>query len=513
MAAATGLFHSEMARTVVSTDTPLLLNSRLRQKELPFLGTSSLDLGTGGSVREAHELQGRLSALVNAYRVRGHLFANLDPLGIAPRPQEELSLDKYGLGHVDPNTEFSSGDMAAPDTLPLGEIVRRLRETYCRSIGVEFTFLNDPEQRRFLQEEMESTCNHVNLSREEKLRIFTKLTDAEYFEQFLHRNYLGAKRFSLEGAESFIPLLDQCIERSSAEGVEEVVIGMAHRGRLNVFANILEMGFRQIFTAFEDHLPEKKLGRGDVKYHLGHSSDRRSENGQNVHLTLCFNPSHLEFVNPVVEGRVRAKQDRRGDKERSRVMPILVHGDAAFAGQGVVSETLNLERLEGYATGGTLHIVINNQIGFTTAPEDGRSTRYCTDITRMLRCPVFHVNGEDPEAVAQVAKLASKFRARFKRDVVIDLYCYRKHGHNEADEPRFTQPVPYRAVDKKRTVGQVYLDRLTEAGNLSAEEAQCIEEDRHAKLEAALKEARDNEALLEPASMHGLWSGLQGWMR
>ena len=406
-------------------------------EELPFLGTSSLDLGTGGSVREAHELQGRLSALVNAYRVRGHLFANLDPLGIAPRPQEELSLDQYGLGHVDPNTEFSSGDMAAPDTLPLGEIVRRLRETYCRSIGVEFTFLNDPEQRRFLQEEMESTCNHVNLSREEKLRIFTKLTDAEYFEQFLHRNYLGAKRFSLEGAESFIPLLDQCIERSSSEGVEEVVIGMAHRGRLNVFANILEMGFRQIFTAFEDHLPEKKLGRGDVKYHLGHSSDRRSENGQNVHLTLCFNPSHLEFVNPVVEGRVRAKQDRRGDKERSRVMPILVHGDAAFAGQGVVSETLNLERLEGYATGGTLHIVINNQIGFTTAPEDGRSTRYCTDITRMLRCPVFHVNGEDPEAVAQVAKLASKFRARFKRDVVIDLYCYRKHGHNEADEPRF----------------------------------------------------------------------------
>ncbi|MCA9603522.1 MAG: 2-oxoglutarate dehydrogenase E1 component, partial [Myxococcales bacterium] len=340
--------------------------------------------------------------------------------------------------------------------------------------------------------------------------ILTKLTDAEIFEQFLHTKFIGAKRFSVEGAESVIPMLDLLIERSAELGVEEVVLGMAHRGRLNVMVNIMEMNVREIFAGFDDDNPELHLGGGDVKYHLGYSVDRMTPAGKSVHLTLTFNPSHLEFVNPVVEGRVRAKQDRRQDPDRGRVVPLLIHGDAAFAGQGIVTETLNLSYLEGYSTGGTIHIVVNNQVGFTTNPSESRSTRYCTDVTRMLRCPVFHVNGEDPEAVAQAVTLAAEFRQKFHRDVVIDLYCYRKYGHNEADEPRFTQPLMYDAIDRKKTVREEYVNRLVQTGKITQEQADEIIARRRASLEAALQEIRKNGHSDAPNSMQGLWSNYRG---
>ncbi len=458
----------------------------------------------------ATELQARLSALVNAYRVRGHLFADLDPLGLRPKPPSEFFLERYGLDQVDPETVFSTGDLADKPTATLREIIQRLNETYTRTIGVEYTFLEDREARDWLQHAMESTCNRVDLTTAEQVHLLTKLSDAEIFEQFLHTKFIGAKRFSLEGGESLIPMLELMMDRAADLGVEEIVIGMAHRGRLNVMVNFLEMDVRQIFAGFVDNKPEAHLGRGDVKYHLGYSIDRITSQGRKVHMTLAFNPSHLEWVNPVVEGRVRAKQDRRGDVERTQVLPLLIHGDAAFVGQGVVAETLNLASLQAYNTGGTIHVVVNNQIGFTTNPSDSRSTQYCTDITRMLRCPVFHVNGEDPEGVAQTVRLAAEYRQRFHGDVVIDLYCYRKYGHNEGDEPRFTQPRMYSAIDKKRTIREVYVDKLVETGKITIETAKEIEEKRKRFLDKALEEAKTGSFDLVPSAMGGLWTSYTG---
>jgi 2-oxoglutarate dehydrogenase E1 component len=455
------------------------------------------------------ELQGRVSALVNAYRVRGHIYADLDPLNRHPPVPSELSLATFGLDQVDPSTVFFTGDMAGPTTLPLKDIVARLRETYCRTIGVEFTFMETPEERHWLQHRMESTLNRTELTHDDQRMLLTKLIDAELFEQFLHTKYVGAKRFSLEGAESVIPLIELLIQGAAQHAVEELVIGMAHRGRLNVLANVMEKSMRELFFAFNDSRPELLMGRGDVKYHMGFSSDRNVD-GTKVHLTLCFNPSHLEWVNPVVEGRTRAKGDRKGDVERRKVLPLLIHGDAAFAGQGVVAETLNLSRLQGYTTGGTVHVVINNQIGFTTAPEDTRSTPYCTDITRMLRCPVFHVNGEDPEAVAQVVRLAVDYRQQFGQDVVIDMYCYRRYGHNEADEPRYTQPVMYSAIDKQPTVRETYVRRLKERGFITDAQAEEIAKRRQAQMEEELVEAKRGSYMPPDYSMGGLWRGYQG---
>ncbi len=463
-------------------------------------------------VLAANELQARLSALINAYRVRGHVFANLDPLGLHDvGPHDELVLKRYGLAHVDPDTIFATGNLAGPATAPLRSVLERIKDTYSRTIGVEYTFLENAEARDWLRDRMELTRNHIDLSREQQIRILTKLTDAEIFEQFLHTKYTGAKRFSLEGGESVIPMLDILVERASELGVEEIVIGMAHRGRLNVMVNIMEMNVRQIFAGFEDDDPEAYVGRGDVKYHLGYSLDRKTASGKDIHMTLAFNPSHLEFVNPVVEGRVRAKQDRKGDRDRITVLPLLSHGDAAFVGQGVVAETLNLSRLPAFETGGTIHVVINNQIGFTTNPEDSRSTAYCTDITRMLRCPVFHVNGEDPEAVAQAVTLATEYRQRFHGDVVLDLFCYRKYGHNEGDEPRFTQPVMYSAVEKKKTVREVYVEHLVKTEKVTLEQAEEIKVREQQRLERALEDARSNGNYnLIPASMKGLWADYKG---
>ncbi|MBW2402351.1 MAG: 2-oxoglutarate dehydrogenase E1 component [Deltaproteobacteria bacterium] len=478
----------------------------------PLLPKERTSFPPSSEVLAANELQARLSALINAYRVRGHLYADLDPLGLQEGPpKDEFVLKRYGLAHVEPDTIFSTGNLAGPATEPLWSVLERLKDTYARTIGVEFTSLENRESRDWLRERMELTGNHIDLSREQQIRILTKLTDAEIFEQFLHTKYTGAKRFSLEGAESVIPMLDILTERASELGVEEIVIGMAHRGRLNVMVNIMEMNVRQIFAGFEDDDPEAYVGRGDVKYHLGYSLDRKTASGKDIHMTLAFNPSHLEWVNPVVEGRVRAKQDRKGDVDRVSVLPLLIHGDASFVGQGVVAETLNLSRLKAYETGGTVHVVINNQIGFTTNPEDSRSTAYCTDIARMLRCPVFHVNGEDPEAVAQAVTLAAEYRQRFHEDVVLDLYCYRKYGHNEGDEPRFTQPEMYAAIDRKKTVREVYIEHLVKTGKLTVEQAEEIKVQRLQDLENALEDTRKNGNYnLIPASMLGLWTEYRG---
>jgi 2-oxoglutarate dehydrogenase E1 component len=453
----------------------------------------------------ATELQSGVSALVNAYRVRGHLFANLDPLGLSPKPAMDLDLASFGLGDVDPGTIFR----AMGKHMPLGEIVAHLSETYCRSIGAEITQVEEKEERDWLQTQMESNRNHVALSRDQQLQILGKLTEAEVWETFVHTAYKGKKRFSLEGAEATVPLLELLIDGASQHGVEEVCIGMAHRGRLNVLLNVMELSPLDMLAAFEDHNAEKYLGRGDVKYHLGYSSDRVFS-GKKVHLTLSFNPSHLEFVNPVVTGRVRAKQDRRGDVERKRVLPLLIHGDAAVIGQGVVAETLNLAYLPAYTTGGTVHVVINNQVGYTTNPEEARSSRYCTDLMRMLRCPVLHVNGEDPEAVAQVAKVASEYRQRYSRDVCIDLYCYRKYGHNEGDEPRFTQPLMYKAIDAKEPPRKVYVNRLVARGQITEADADALVVDRKKRLTDALDEVRRTKRTFEVTAMTGLWTPFRG---
>ena len=358
--------------------------------------------------------------------------------------------------------------------MTLRRIIERLRNTYCRSIGVQFYHMDDLKVRRWLQERMEGTENRCVLSRKEQLRILNGLTSAAVFEEFIQRRFLGAKSFSLEGAETLIPLLDLAIEKAGEHKIDEIVLAMAHRGRLNVLANVMGKSPQQIFREFADIDPELHIGRGDVKYHLGHSTDIKTSSGHPIHLSLCFNPSHLEFVNPVAIGRVRAKQDRVEDKARRRGMALLIHGDAAFAGEGVIQETLNLSQLDAYEIGGTLHVVVNNQIGFTTGPSEGRSTTYATDVAKMLQIPIFHVNGEDPEAVAQVIRLAMDFRREFQRDVVIDMYCYRRRGHNEADEPAFTQPLLYQAIDERKSVHEGYLDHLLKLGGIDREAADHI---------------------------------------
>jgi 2-oxoglutarate dehydrogenase E1 component len=465
-------------------------------------------LGRDERLLAAAALSGRVYQLVNAYRVRGHLFAKTDPLGTPPEAAPELELSNFGLTEADYDAEFPTvGIGGLPGRATLRKIIAHLSETYCGSIGVEFTHIEEPEAREWLQNAMESTRNRAPLDNAEVVRILKHLTDAETFEQFVHKNFVGAKRFSCEGAESMIAMLDLLIEYAAQQGIEEIVIGMAHRGRLNVLANIMNKNVREIFAAFRDSNPERNLGRGDVKYHLGESTDRPTTTGRTVHLSLAFNPSHLEWVNPVVEGRVRAKQDRR---KRLGVMPLLIHGDAAFMGQGVVAETLNLAGLEGYSTGGTVHLVVNNQIGFTTYPQDSRSTRYCTDITRMMKVPVFHVNGEDPEAVIQTARLATEFRQKFGKDVVIDMLCYRRYGHNEGDEPRFTQPLMYKLIDQKPTVREVYVKKLVESGQITQEQGDRLKAHSQARLAQALEEEKMGDYLKPPRAMGGIWSSYVG---
>jgi len=445
----------------------------------------------GDAPPPAQEAVKAVTRLVDAYRESGHVLADLDPLKLTPRrqPDEWLDLASFGLSPADMDQVFFT-KLADNDHGSLRELLAILRETYCRTIGVEFMHIRNMEVRRWLLDRMEPIRNHPRFDLKKKRRIIYKLNAAELFETFLHKNYVGQKRFSLEGGEMLIPLLDAVIERAAGYGVLEIVMGMPHRGRLNVLANILHKPYGLIFSEFEGNMPETVAGDGDVKYHLGFSADHVTQDKRSVHLTLTPNPSHLEAVDPVVEGRMRAKQRRNKDTSRKLGVPILIHGDAAFAGQGLVAETLNLSQLHGYRTGGTIHIVVNNQIGFTTSPADARSTRYCTDVAKMIEVPIFHVNGEDPEAVVFVGELAMDFRQTFGQDVVIDMVCYRRHGHNEGDEPGFTQPIMYEKIRNRISIRELYTEQLVMAGELSSQEAETIAETFAEKMQEVFEEVK-----------------------
>ncbi|MBU3709327.1 MAG: 2-oxoglutarate dehydrogenase E1 component, partial [Burkholderiaceae bacterium] len=406
-----------------------------------------------------------VTQLIAAYRFLGTQWANLDPLQRQERPNiPELEPPFYGFSDADLDTVFNiSNTYFGPETASLRDLLQALRDTYCRSIGAEFQYMTDPAQKRWMQEKLESTRAAGAFSAEQKQHILDRITAAEGLERYLHTKYVGQKRFSLEGGESFIASLDTLIQRAGSQGVQEIVIGMAHRGRLNVLVNILGKMPHDLFAEFEGKHADD-LPAGDVKYHQGFSSDVSTPGGP-VHLSLAFNPSHLEIVNPVVEGSAKARMDRRGDKEGKEVLPVQVHGDAAFAGQGVVMETLNLAQTRGYGTGGTVHIVINNQIGFTTSdPRDSRSTLYCSDVVKMIEAPVLHVNGDDPEAVVFATQIALDFRMQFHKDVVVDIVCFRKLGHNEQDTPALTQPLMYKKIAQHPGTRKLYADKLAAQG-------------------------------------------------
>ena len=458
-----------------------------------------------GSKLDVAVLQERIDRLIRNYRVRGHTFAAIDPLQ-QPRPAlPELDPSYYGLSESDLDLPVSTHEVQGPDVRTVRATIESLRETYCRSIGVQFMHIDELAVREWLQSRMEGSRNRLKLTRSEQLRILTRLTDAVVFEEFIQKKFIGAKSFSLEGAESLIPLLDLAIEKAGEDGINEIVLGMAHRGRLNVLANIMGKSASRIFREFED--VDSEIPRGDVKYHLGYSADWKAACGRKVHLSLCFNPSHLEFVNGVTLGRMRAKQDRFGDVDGQQGLALLIHGDAAFAGEGTVQETLNMSELAGYSTGGTIHVVVNNQIGFTTPAAAGRSSTYATDVAKMLQIPIFHVNGEAPEAVAQVVRLALDFRKTFHRDVVIDMYCYRRRGHNEGDEPAFTQPLMYRAIEQIKPVREGYLNQLLELGDITREEADRISDECRNHLAQELALARSDEYVHHAEVPAGLWAG------
>lgn len=452
----------------------------------------------------------RLLFLIRAYRTRGHLLSELDPLGLMEkRYHPDLDPKTYGFDDADMDRQIYLDGVLGFESASVNEVLNILKDTYCRSIGVEYMHIQEPEQRAWVQERIESIKNHTNYTKAEKKHILQRLTAAEGFELFLQTKYTGTKRFGLEGGESLVPMVEQVMERAGALGVKEIVLGMAHRGRLNMLTNVIGKSFTAMFSEFQGMpaKPDEVQGSGDVKYHLGTSSDR-DFNGNTVHLSLTANPSHLEAVNPVVLGKVRAKQAQHKDADRSQVMGILLHGDAALAGQGLVPETLMLSELPGYRTGGTMHIVINNQIGFTTAPHFSRSSHYCTDVAAMIQAPVFHVNGDDVEAVTHVAKIAAEFRQRFKKDVFIDMVCYRRQGHNEIDEPAFTQPHMYSVIKKKDTTRTLYGKALVAEGSLTQEEVDEVYKDFNANLEEEYKAAtsyKPNRADM----LEGQWSGFK----
>ncbi|WP_166366780.1 2-oxoglutarate dehydrogenase E1 component [Pseudomonas akapageensis] len=443
---------------------------------------------SAGSVSSEHEKkQVEVLRLIQAYRMRGHQAAQLDPLGLWQRPAPvDLSINHYGLTNADLDTTFRTGDLfIGKEEASLREIFDALQQTYCRTIGAEYTHITDSEQRSWFQQRLESVRGRPAYSADIQSHLLERVTAAEGLEKYLGTKYPGTKRFGLEGGESLIPLLDELIQRSGSYGTKEVVIGMAHRGRLNVLVNTFGKNPRDLFDEFEGK-KQVELGSGDVKYHQGFSSNVMTAGGE-VHLAMAFNPSHLEIVSPVVEGSVRARQDRRNDPVGDKVLPISIHGDAAFAGQGVVMETFQMSQTRGFKTGGTVHIVINNQVGFTISnPLDSRSTEYATDVAKMIQAPILHVNGDDPEAVLFVTQLAIDYRMQYKRDVVIDLVCYRRRGHNEADEPSGTQPLMYQQIAKQRTTRELYADRLIQAGRLDAERVKAKIDDYRNALDNGL---------------------------
>ncbi len=476
-------------------------------------GAAAAPAASAEQLRAAALASIRAFMLIRTYRSRGHLIANLDPLGIAERTyHKDLDYRSYGFTEADLDRPiFINSILGFGETATLQQIIDRLVHTYCGSIGVEYMYIMEPAQRLWIQERIERIENHTDFTVNGKRAILERLTAAETFERFLDKKYTGTKRFGLEGGEATIPALEQIIKRGGQLGTKEIVIGMPHRGRLNVLANMMGKPFRAIFSEFSGNPanPEDVQGSGDVKYHLGTSSDRDFD-GNIVHLSLTANPSHLEAVNPVVVGKVRAKQMQRGDLERARkeVMGLLLHGDAAFAGQGLVPETLALSELKGYRTGGTIHFIVNNQIGFTTNPTYSRPGPYCTDVAKAVQAPIFHVNGDDPEAVVHVARVATEFRHEFQKDVVIDLWCYRRHGHNESDEPAFTQPLMYRAIAKQPTTRTVYAQKLAAENVVTKEDGDGLIASFEKQLEQdfeVAKNFRPNKA----DWLEGAWTGLE----
>jgi len=452
----------------------------------------------------------RAVMLIRAYRIRGHLIADLDPLSLENKPlHPELDPATYGFTDEDWDRPIFINYVLGLETATLREIVETLRRTYCGTIGVEFMHIQDPAQKAWIQERIEAIGNRTDFTKRGKKAIYERLVDAEEFEKYLHKKYTGTKRFGMDGGEAMIPAIEQILKRGSQLGLGEIVVGMAHRGRLNMLHNVFGKPFRAIISEFLGNPanPEDAGGSGDVKYHMGASSDREFD-GKTVHLSMAPNPSHLEIVDPVVVGRVRAKQQQRDDVDRREVVGILLHGDAAFAGQGVVGETFAFSALRGYRTGGTIHIIVNNQIGFTTSPHYSRSSPYPTDVAKMVMAPIFHVNGDDPEAVVHAARIAIEFRQAFGTDVVLDMFCYRRFGHNEGDEPMFTQPLMYKTIGKHPTTRTIYADKLVAEGIMSRAETQAVVDERIAYLDAEFEAGtsyRPNKA----DWLEGSWSGMR----
>ncbi len=464
------------------------------------------------AVAGARTAPSKVDSLIYNYRDLGHLAAELDPLGSQRPFPEQLTLESFGLSDGDLQQPFDPGSLPLPNPAPLADILNLLEETYCRHLGVEYMHIQDRDRRRWLQKRMETVRNRAPFTAEQKRQILERVMAADAFEHFLEKRYVGMKRFGLEGGESLMVILDQLVELGPANGVREYAFGMAHRGRLNVLANVMRKQFDQIFTEFEDTWQAPYVGvGGDVKYHMGYSLDHVTRTGQTVHLTLAPNPSHLAFITSVVMGRSRAKQRLHGDTEaRQQVIPVLIHGDAAFAGQGIIAECFNMSKLDGYTVGGTVHVIVNNQLGFTTSQKDLFSGRYCTDIAKMVEAPIFHVNGDDPEACAWAARLALEYRQAFRQDVVIDMWCYRRNGHNEADEPRFTQPLMYDSIRRQLPVAQRYSAALTQEGVLTEGEFDRLHAEYQKVMDAA--QSRSKQQPVDPGvePFRDRWSGMQG---
>ena len=463
---------------------------------------------TSESIREE---QSRVDSLIYHYRSTGHYAADLDPLSIAPCEDAHLQLSSFGLNVSQLDSMFDPGHIDLPNPSTLRSIIDKLDKTYCDHIGVEYAHIENTEQRRWLQNKMEPTNNKPDFSPEIKQRIFHKLAEATTLEHFCATRYIGKKRFSLEGGESLIPMMSELINHASHEGAEVVTIGMAHRGRINVLVNILNKSYDQLFTEFEESWAEAYVkGGGDVKYHLGFSADILTAHDLPMHITLASNPSHLEFGHSVVLGKARAKQRTQHEEDRSLCIPLLIHGDASFPGQGIVAEMFNMAHLDGYTVGGTIHLVVNNQIGFTTNPHDSYNGRYCTDIAKMVGAPIFHVNGDDPEACVHVVQMAVEYRQKFHNDIIIDVWCYRKHGHNEADEPSYTQPMMYDIIRKMKTVTEKYGDELVANSILDSKQRNALVEDVRSKLDESQQRSLEQPVLphVPPYSKTSAWEGL-----
>ena len=477
----------------VSTEWSALFQEWDEEEDIAIAPIHKRSIFAGTTQSNSKEIayrQARIAQLINAYRVRGHTEAQIDPLGrkvIEPHP--ELRLDYYGLTEDDLDSPVSGHGVFGVDEITTPrEIIKRMRKAYCGGFGVEFMNINDPKKKKWLEERIETLQDSRILSLKDQKDMLRNLSDAENFEQFLHRRYQYTKRFSLEGAEPLIPLLAIILDGVEKKGAERVMIGMAHRGRLNVLANICNKPVQYILNEFDDEVSDSFDISGDVKYHLGYSNDYTTSSNKTIRVTMAFNPSHLEAVNPVVLGRTRARQDEIGEGSEKKVVPLLIHGDAAIAGQGLVAEILQMSGLDGYKTGGTIHVVTNNQIGFTTSPIDARTTPYCTDVARMLAVPIFHVNGENIEAVAAVAKIAAEWRQTFHQDVFIDMYCFRKWGHNEGDEPSFTQPLLYEDIRKHPSAKEIYSKNIIDRGSLTKEEVDAIVADSALRLQRCMEE-------------------------